>query len=138
MAQQDNPVTKKAPPTAPAVQQSFLRSSAAYAEIILRKTEAEAELESMLVDYTDEYPKVVDARIEIDLLQKELDRLSSVKSADSGKLTAALGKLMVKKASLGVHLTNLRLKYDDKHPEVISSKKQVDVFEKAIKDILTP
>lgn len=135
-AQQETPKPK--PVATPVAAASVLRSSAAYAEIVLQKTELEAELEAMLIDYTDEYPKIVDSRIEIDLLQKELDRLSAVKAADSGKFTAALGKLIVKKTSLGVQLANLRLKYDEKHPDVVAAKKKVDVFEKAIKNILSP
>lgn len=137
-AQQENVKTPKTSPTPAVAANSILRSSPAYAEVILRKTEAEAELESMLLEFTDEYPKVVDARIEIDLLQKEIDRMSAVKAADAGRLSTALGKLMVRKVSFEVDLVALRLKYDDKHPDVINAKKKVDVFEKAIKDILRP
>jgi hypothetical protein len=113
-----------------------LKSSAAYAEVILRQTELEADLESMLVEFTEEYPKVKEARYELEFLQVEFDRLTAVKPADAGKLTAALGKLMVRKAGLAADLKALRAQYDDKHPDVMSAKKKVDVFEKAIKDIL--
>lgn len=116
---------------------SALKSSPAYAEVILRKTELEADLESMMVEFTDEYPKVKEARVELDLLQKELDRLVAVKPAESGKLSLALGKLMVRKVALGTDLATLRGQYDDKHPDVISARKKVQVFEKAIKDILS-
>jgi hypothetical protein len=132
-AQQENPGNKK-PPAAPQV--SPLRSSAAYAEVLLRKTEIEADLESMLMDFTEEYPKVKETRLELDIMQKEIDRLAAVKAADAGKLSAALGKLIVRKVSLEVDWMTLRNKYDDKHPDVISAKKKVDIFEKAIKDIL--
>jgi len=132
-AQQETPGTKKLPVT-PAV--SPLRSSAAYAEVLLRKTELEADLESLLVDFTEEYPKVKEARLELDVIQKEMERLAAVKPAEAGKLTQALGKLMVRKASLETDWMMLRAKYEDKHPDVVSAKKKVDVFEKAIKDIL--
>lgn len=134
-AQQENPGAKK-PPAAANPQASPLKSSAAYAEVLLRKTELEADLESMLVGFTEEYPKVKDARLELGLIQKEIDRLAAVKPADAQKLSAALGKLIVRKVSLETDLTALRSKYDDKHPDVIRARKKVDIFEKAIRDIL--
>lgn len=138
-AQQGNSVSRKpvkpvAEPTPAPV--SSLKSSAAYAEVILRKTELDADLESLLTEFTDEYPKVKEARIEIELLQRELDRLTAVKPADSGKLTQALGKLMVRKVTLHTDLKTLLTQYDEKHPDVVSARKKVQVFEKAIKDIL--
>jgi hypothetical protein len=133
-AQQETPGAKKPPAVNPPV--SPLKSSAAYAEVLLRKTEIEADLESMLVDFTEEYPKVKEARLEFGLIQKEIDRLAAVKPADAGKLSAALGKLMVQKVTLETDLAILRGNHDDKHPDVISAKKKVDIFEKAIRDIL--
>jgi hypothetical protein len=113
-----------------------VKASAAYADVILRRTELEADLESMLLDYTDEHPKVKQARLELALIQRELDRLLAVKPEDAGKLSEALGKLMVRKTAFEVDLELLRDKTDDKNPNVISAQKKVDVFEKAIKDIL--
>jgi len=113
-----------------------VKSSPAFAEIILRKTELEAELESLLVSYTEDFPKIKEIRFEIDSLKKELERLSTVKSAESSKLTLALGKLMVRKAELETDLWNLRKKYDDNHPEVKRAKRKIDIYESAIKEIL--
>ena len=76
------------------------KSTPAFAEIILRKTELESELESLLVSYTEEFPKVKEIRYESGLLKKEIERLSAVKSAESSKLTLALGKLMIRKVEL--------------------------------------
>lgn len=132
-AQQETAGAKKPPVNPPA---SPLRSSAAYAEVVLRKTELEADLESMLIDFTEEYPKVKETRLELGLIQKEIDRLAAVKPADAGKLSAALGKLIVRKVSLETDLETLRVRHDDKHPDVITAKKKVEIFEKAIKDIL--
>ncbi len=102
----------------------------------MRKTELEAELESLLVSYTEDFPKIKEIRFEIDSLKKELERLSAVKSAESSKLTLALGKLMVRKAELETDLWNLRKKYDDNHPEVKRAKRKIEIYESAIKEIL--
>lgn len=113
-----------------------IRSSAAYAELLLRKTELEAELESLLLDYTDEFPKVKDIRIELELLRNESSRLNSIKPAEAQKLTLALGRLMLQKVAHSSTLQRLRLQYKDEHPSVRKQKRIVEVFEAAIKEIL--
>jgi uncharacterized protein involved in exopolysaccharide biosynthesis len=125
---------KTAPVKTPTAQ--AVKSSPAYAEILLRKTELAAELENYLADYTDEFPKVKELRFELDLLSKEMNRILAVNAADSAKLTLALGKLMLRKIQLETDVWNLRKQYNDEHPDVKQAKRKVEVFEAAIKEIL--
>ncbi|MCU1288360.1 MAG: hypothetical protein JWN60_589, partial [Acidobacteria bacterium] len=60
----------------------------------------------------------------------------SVKSAESAKLTLALGKLLVRKAELETDLWNFRGKYDENHAEVKRAKRKVEIYEASIKEIL--
>jgi len=108
----------------------------AYSEVLLRKTERESELEEFLLNYTEEFPKVKEIKFELVLLNKEMDKILAVNTAESGKLTLALGKLIVRKIELETDLWNLRRQYNDAHPEVKRAKRKVEVFEKAIKEIL--
>ncbi|MCA1622280.1 MAG: hypothetical protein LC768_03010 [Acidobacteria bacterium] len=110
--------------------------SPAYSEVLLRKTERESELEEFLIDYTEEFPKVKEIRFELGLLQKEMGKVLAVNSSEAGKLTLALGKLLVRKTELETDLWNLRRQYNDEHPEVKRAKRKIEVFEKAIKEIL--
>ena len=126
--------TQKKPVTAEVV--SSQRSSPAYAEVLLRRTEIEAELESLLVEYTEDYPKVKQDRFELDLISKESDRLLAVKPADATKLTEALGKLIVRKVELQGELWQLQQQFGDAHPDVKRAKRKVEIFEKAVKEIL--
>ena len=113
-----------------------VKSSPAFAELLLRKTERESELEEFAIDYTDEYPKVKEIKFELSLINKEMDKLSAVSAADAGKLTLALGKLMVRKTELETDLWNLSLQYKSDHLEVKRAKRKVDAYEKAIREIL--
>ncbi len=115
---------------------SAVKSSPAYAEVLLRKTERESELEEFLLDYTEEFPKVKEIKFELGLLNKEMDKILAVNTAEFGKLTLALGKLIVRKIELETDLWNLRRQYSDDHPEVKRAKRKVEVFEKATKEIL--
>ncbi len=110
--------------------------SPAYAEILLRKTERESELEEFLLDYTEEFPKVKEIRFELNLLRKEIDKILAVNASESGKLTLALGRLIVRKTELETDLWNLRRQYEDDHPEVKRARRKIEVYEKAIKEIL--
>lgn len=122
---------KTATPTTQAV-----KASPAFAEILLRKTEVAAELEDYLTNYTDEFPKVKEIRFELDLLNKEMNRILAVNPNDSAKLSLALGKLMLRKIELEKDVWNLRKQYNDEHPDVKQALRKVAVFEAAIKEIL--
>ncbi len=113
-----------------------IKSSPAYAELLLRKTERESELEEFAIDYTEEYPKVKEIKYELSLITKETDKLLAVSTADAGKLTLALGKLMVRKTELETDLWNLSRQYNADHLEVKRAKRKVAAYEKAIREIL--
>lgn len=115
---------------------SPVKSSPAFAELLLRATGLESELEALLLDYTEEYPKIKEIRFELSRLNAEKERLLAVKAADVGKLTLALGKLMVAKADLETDLWKLQQGYKDEHPEVKRAKRKVEIYEKAIKEIM--
>lgn len=112
------------------------KSSPAFAEVILRKTELEAEVESLLISYTEEFPKVKEIRVETDSLKKAILLISAIKTDEASKLTLALGKLMVRKAEIETDLWSLRKKYDDNHPDVKRARRKIAIYEAAIKDIL--
>ena len=112
------------------------KATTAYAELLLRKTERESELEEFLLDYTEEFPKVKELRFELDLLSKEMDKILAVNASEAGKLTLALGKLIVRKTELEVDVWNLKRQYSDDHLEVKRARRKLETFEKAIKEIL--
>ena len=126
--------TKRATPPV-AVDQSS-KTTAAYAEIALKRADVEAELESLLVEYTDEFPKVRELKYSLTRVDAEVARLAAIKPAERDRATSALGKLMVRKVEAELELWKLSQDYADTHPEVRRAKKKVEIFERAIKEIL--
>ena len=116
--------------------QNEVRSSAAYAEVLLRRTELQSDLESLLIEYTDEFPKVVETRYALEMIEKERTQLLNIRAADAGKLTVALGKLLVRRVDIEVELWKLRKTFQDVHPDVKRAKKKADIYDAAIKEIL--
>lgn len=113
-----------------------IKSSPAYAVLVLHRTTLRAELEEMLTAYTEDFPKVVDARFEIDLVNYELSRLLDTKVTDSCKLSDSLGQLILKKTEVEMQLWNLKKKYKEEHPDVQRANKKLEIYEKAILEIL--
>jgi hypothetical protein len=102
----------------------------------VRETELRAEVETLLIDHTEEFPKIKDIRGELELLRSEMDRLLAVKAADAQKLSSALGRLILTKVGHQTRLRQLRLQYSDDHPNVRRQRKTVEIYEAAIKEIL--
>lgn len=124
------------PKTTSAIQpvSNQVKSSPAYAEILLRKVELESDLESLLVSYKDDFPKVKEVKYELSLINKDLQILLG--QSDASKLTLALGKLMVRKDELETDFWALQAKYGDEHPDVKRAKRKALSFQTAIKEIL--
>lgn len=115
---------------------SYLRGSGAYAEVLLRHTELGATLDALLEEYTENYPKVIDTRLQLESVTVDLERLRSVKPDAAGKLTAALGKLMVRRAELYSEFRMTSSQYEADNPMVKRAKKAYESFSKSIEDIL--
>lgn len=113
-----------------------IRSSPAYSEILLRRTELKADLEALSADYTESNPKIIDLRFEIAALDRSLEKVFGVKPTETGKLTLALGRLIVRKATLETELARLSRNYNKDHPEVKRAKRRVEIFDDAIKEVL--
>jgi capsule polysaccharide export protein KpsE/RkpR len=103
---------------------------------MLRRTELDADLEAVRADYTDANPKILDLRFEISALDKALEKIYAVKPTETGKLTLALGKMLVKRASLETEVTRLLRTYTNEQTEVKRARRRVEIFDAAIKEIL--
>ena len=125
---------KKITPAADKSNAQAIKASPAYAEVLLEATELRAELENLLLEFTEEYPKVKELRFEIGLMQKDMEKLLAV--SDASKLTLPLGKLLVRRTKLAADVWNLQRQYTDEDSNVKRAKRKVEIFEQAIKEIL--
>jgi len=115
---------------------SAIKGTPAYAEVLLRKTELLADLEAYTPDYTDANPKILELRAEMASIDKSLARILAVKPAQTGRLTEALGRMMVKKAALEADLQRLSRQYNKDYPDVKRAQRRVDLYASSIDDIL--
>lgn len=113
-----------------------VRASSAYAEVLLRRTEVEAELEALLIDYTDDFPKVGQLKYELGRLNAAADMLLAVKAVDVDRLTLALGKLLVKRADAETALNEISKTYKEGHPDFKRAKRRVEIYDNAVQEIM--
>lgn len=113
-----------------------IKSSPAYAEILLRKTELQADIDAFGGDYTEASTKMIELRAELASLDRSLEKVFAVRPSETGKLTQGLGKLIVRKAALDADLDRLLRRYSKEHPETKRAQRRVDRFEAAIGEIL--
>jgi Skp family chaperone for outer membrane proteins len=113
-----------------------IKSSPAYSEVLLRKTQLQADLEAFLADYTEQNPKILDIRAELTAINKSMERIFAVKPSETGKLTLALGKLIVQQAAAETDLARLLRSYNNDHPQVKRARRRVEIFDNAIAEIL--
>jgi len=113
-----------------------IRSSAAYSEALLRKTQLQADLEAFLADYTEQNPKILDIRAELAAINKSLEKIFAVKPSETDKLTLALGKLIVQKAAAETDVARLLRSYSNEHAQVKRAKRRLEIYENAVNEIL--
>ena len=132
-AQKSKPAAETQPPSA---NPAHVLASAAYAEVSLRYVEVSAEIDAMLEDYTENHPSVLKARLVRASLTADNLRMRSVKPEDAGKLTAALGKTIVRKAELLADYKSLERQYPADSAEVRRAKKRYEYFAAVVDEIL--
>lgn len=117
-------------------QQVAAKATPAYAELVNRKVEVEADYKELLVDYTEENPKVKIKKAELTSINLELAKITVMDASMIQKLTASFGKLLLRKIELEREVHELQLKFSEEHPSVIKAKEKVAVLDQEIQKIL--
>ena len=113
-----------------------VKTSPAYAELIMKRTEVAADLEVLLPDYTEESPEVKEKRLNLQILDAALKRLETVTLEQYLALTPAVGKMLARKLEAEAELKILSEIYTDEHPAVKKSKIRFKVFDAELKRLL--
>lgn len=118
------------------IQQGSTKTTPAYIELVNRKVEVEAEYKELLVDYTEEHPKVKITKAELTSINYEMAKMVVMDVSMIPKLTQAFGKIILRKIELEKDVNELLLKLSEVHPTVIKAKEKVAIMEQEIQKIL--
>ena len=113
-----------------------VKASPAYTEVMVRSVELRSELEALLLDYREESPKVRAIRRELAILDDAIEMLMKLPPGSDGKMTSAVGRLIIKRAALETEYSEVVARYGDDHPEVRRARRRVEVYERSIRELL--
>lgn len=113
-----------------------VKTTPAYAELIMKRTEVAAELDVLLPDYTEDAPEVREKRLSLQILDAALKRLETVTLEQYLALTPAVGKMLARKLEAEAELKILSEIYTDEHPAVKKAKIRFKVFDAELKRLL--
>jgi len=107
--------------------------SEAYSLLIQRKAKVQSELETLVTEYSREWPPAKQLQFELDALKAEMKKMSDVDESKVSKLTSGYGGLILRKAFLTGEVQFLS---EDESPEWPLTKEKQRELELLDKEIL--
>jgi hypothetical protein len=108
------------------------RTTEAYSLLIQRKVKVQAELESLLSEYTSDWPKAKRLQFELDTLKTEMKKMSEVVKPEVLKLTSGFGSLILRKVSLATDIHMLAEEQGVDWPLLKDKQRELELLEKEI------
>ncbi len=112
------------------------KTTAAYAELVLRKVALQADLEGSLATMARDNPAVTAKQSEIDAVSAELDQLCKVPRAKQVYLNENYAKLLLHKVELAGRLKSLLVRYTPEHPEVKRTQAELNALVREMAKIM--
>ena len=115
---------------------SAAETTPAYARLVLRKATVESEVVELSATVTSEHPSLEAKRFELRAIGLEMDKMRMFEASRVGKLSAAVGDLIVSKVALQVELNDLRARLTRQHPDVTKKIDELAALEREIEKLL--
>lgn len=112
------------------------KSTAAYAELVLRKVALQADMEGSLATMARDNPAVTAKQSEIDAVAAELDQLCKVPRGKQVYLNENYAKLLLHKVELAGRLKSLLVRYTAEHPEVKRTQAELNALVREMAKIM--
>ena len=113
------------------------RTSEAYSLLIQRKAKLQAELETLLREYSGEWPAAKQLQFEYDALQNEMEKMAAVDQSKVSKLTAGYGGLILRKVSLSGEIDTLLREEGSEWPTTKERQRELELLDKQIQKLMT-
>ena len=112
------------------------RTSQAYSLLIQRKVKLQAKLESMLEQYSSEWPPVKQLQFEFDALKAEMKTMAALDESKVSKLTPGYGGLILRKVSLRGEIDALLQEHSWEWPITKERQRELELLEKEIQRLM--
>src|SRR6185503_12256831 len=76
------------------------KTTQAYSMLIQEKVKLQAELESLLIEYSSDWPKSKMLQFKLDTLKSEMKKMAEIEESKVIKLTSGFGSLVLRRITL--------------------------------------
>src|SRR6185295_2355777 len=105
--------------------------------LIQRKAKLQAELETLLREYTGQWPPAKRLQFEFDTLNSEMQKMAEVDQSKVSKLTAGYGRLILRKVSLSGEIDTLLREEGSLWPTTKERQRELELLEQEILKLMT-
>jgi hypothetical protein len=113
------------------------RTTPAYSMLIERRVKVQAELETLLNEYSSEWPPAKKLQAELDALKIEMKKMSETEQPLIPKLTSGVGALILRKATLITEIKMMAEERESEWPEAKEKQRELELLNKQIEKILS-
>jgi uncharacterized protein involved in exopolysaccharide biosynthesis len=112
------------------------RTTPAYSLLVQRKVKVQAELETLLAEYSSDWPPAKRLQFELDTLKVEMKKLAETDEAQIPKLTNGYGTLLLRRAALESEIESLSQEQGSDWPDVKQKRRELELLDNELKEIL--
>jgi len=113
------------------------RTSEAYSLLIQRKAKLQSELETLLGEYSGEWPAAKRLQFELDALKSEMKKMAAVDQSKVSKLTVGYGRLILRKVLLSREIDTLLREESSEWPTTKERQRELELLDREIQKIMT-
>ena len=110
--------------------------SDAYSLLIQRKVTLQAKLESMVREYSSDWPPAKGLQFELDALKTEMRKMSEVDQSRTSKLTSGYGGLVLRKVSLTGEIQLLLQEQSSEWPVTKDKQRELELLDREIQELM--
>ena len=112
------------------------RTTQAYCMLIQEKVKLQAELESLVSEYSSDWPKSKRVQFELDTLKSEMKKMAEVEESKVIKLTAGYGSLVLRRIVLATDAHVLLEEEGQEWPTFKQKQRELELLDKEIQKLM--
>ena len=112
------------------------KTTQAYSMLIQHKVKLQAELESLLSEYSSVWPQSKKVQFELDTLKAEMKKMAEVEESKVIKLTSGFGSLILRRIVLATEVHVLLEEEGSEWPTYKLKQRELELLDKEIEKLM--
>ncbi len=112
------------------------KTTPAYSLLVQRKVKVQAELETVLAEYSNEWPPAKKLQFELDALEAEMKKVADTDEAQIPKLTNGYGTLLLRRAALDCEIQSLSQEQTSDWPGLKQKRRELELLDNELKKLI--